>query len=281
MRDGRLLERAFDVSQKHVVWYMKNRRLDGEPPPTQPLEYGTPLYAWKSGEESGADNSPRFDGGAQFAALDLSCYLANECYVLQAMAQKLGYRELAKTWGVRGDAIAEAARRQLWDPERGFFFDRKGPGGEWIGVWSHTGFLPLWAGVATPEQAAKLKEHLVSKKFWTAAPVPSVARDDPNYKADMWRGPTWMNMNYLILRGLQRSGFAAEAAELRERTLAAVAEWYGKTGALYEFYDCDGQTAPGELDRKGRLASGQGDPVISDYGWTAAVYVDLLLRPKP
>jgi hypothetical protein len=281
MRDREFVQKSYDAVQKHIVWYMKTHRLDGEPPPEKPIEFGTPLYAWKSAEESGQENSPRFEGGAQFAAVDLSSYLAGECRALQEMAQRLGYRELAKTWGVRGEAIAEAARRQLFDKERGFFFDRKAPDGEWVNVWSSAGFLPMWAGIATPEQAARLKQHLVSKKFWTAMPVPSVARDDTNYKNDMWRGPAWANMNYLIWRGLKRYGFEKEAAELRAKTLAAVAKWYGQTGALYEFYDPDDKAPPATLERKGQRTGEGGTGNTPDYHWTATVYTDLLLRPKP
>jgi hypothetical protein len=280
MRDRDFLQKSFDAAQKHVIWYMKTHRLDGEPPPGKPIEHGVPLYAWKSAQESGQENSPRFDGGAQFAAVDLSCYLASECRALQEMAQRLGYRELAKTWGVRGDAVAEAACRQLWDKDRGFFFDRKAPDGEWVSVWSSAGLLPLWAGIATPEQAERLKDHLVGKKFWTATPVPSVARDDTNYGKDMWRGPAWVNMNYLIIRGLRRYDFNKEAADLRARTLAAVVKWYGQTGAMWEFYDADGETSPAALDRKGAAASG-GPTDIADYNWTAALYADMLLRPTP
>jgi len=281
MRDREFLQKSFDAAQKHVLWYMKTHRLDGEPPPEKPIEHGTPLYAWKSAEESGQENSPRFDNGALFAAIDLSSYLANECRVLQEMAQRLGYRELAKTWGVRADAVTEAARKQLWDDQRGFFFDRKGPDGAWVDVWSGAGFLPLWAGIATAEQAARLKEHLLGKKFWTAMPVPSVARDDPTYKKDMWRGPAWANMNYLIIRGLRRYGFEKEAADLRAKTLAGVAKWYGQTGAMYEFYDADDQTPPAALERKGQKTADGGVGNIADYFWTASVYTDLLLRPKP
>jgi hypothetical protein len=279
-RDREFLQKSFDAAQKHVTWYMRTHRLDGEPPPEKPLEHGTPLYAWKSAEESGQENSPRFDAGVQFAAVDLSSYLAGECRALQEMAQQLGYRELAKTWGLRADAVAEAARQQLWDNARGFFFDRKAPDGEWGGVWSSAAFLPLWAGLATPEQAARVKDHLLGKKFWTAMPVPSVARDDPNYKNDMWRGPAWANMNYLIIRGLQRYGFEKEAAELRARTLAGVAKWYGQTGALYEFYDADDQAPPATLARKDQKTADGGTGNIADYFWTASVYADLLLRPK-
>lgn len=281
MRDRPFLEKSFDAAQKHVVWYMKTRRLDGGPPPEKPLEYGTPLYAWKSPEESGAENSPRFEGGSQFAAIDLSCYLANECWTLQAMAQQLGFRELAKTWGVRGDAIADAARKHLWRADRGFFYDRKTADGEWIDVTTSAGLLALWSGVATAEQTAKIKTQLLDpKKFWTASPLPTVARDDPKYQKDMWCGPSWVTVNYLMIRGLQRAGMDREAKELAEKTLTGVASWYERTGCLYEFYDSDGTDAPVTLDRKGWKTSGSGYLTISDYNPTAALYVDLLLRAK-
>ena len=278
-RDREFLKRSFDAASKHVTWFMKKRRLEGEPPPNRPLEFGTPLYAWTNAEESGAENSPRFAGGAGFAAIDLSCYLVSECRALQNMAQRLGYGELAKTWGQRGDALAAAAGKHLWNAERGFFFDRKADG-EWGEVWSAAGLLPLWAGIATPDQAARLRDHVKGPKFRAPAGVTTVARDDPKFKKDMWAGPTWANVNYLVVRGLQRYGFEKEAADLRAATLDTVAKWYARTGCLYEFYDPDDQAPPAELARTGAAA---GDPraVIPDYAWTAAVYVDLLLRPKP
>ena len=279
-RDRQFLEKSFDAAQRHVTWFMTKRRLDGEPPPNKPMEHGTPLYFWQSAEESGAETSPRFEGGAAFAAVDLSCYLANECWTLQTMAQRLGYAELAKRWGIRGDAIAEAARKELWDNERGFYFDRKGPGGEWIDVWTYAGLLPLWSGIATPDQAARIKNHLLSKKFWTAMPVPTVARDDKAYKADIGRGPAAAHVNYLVIRGLQRFGYAKEDSDLREKTIAAIANWYGKTGVLFEYYDCDGETSPRELARTGSAAGSVASP-ITDYNPTAALYIDLLIRPKP
>jgi hypothetical protein len=278
MQDREFLEKSFDAVQKHVTWYMKKRRMDGEPPPTKSLEWGTPLYAWASAEEAGTEGSPRFKDGAAFAAVDLSCYLANECYALQMMAQRLGFGELAKTWGLRGDAIADAARRELWNSEQGFFFDRKGPGGEWLETWSYAGLLPMWAGVATPDQAARLKNHLLSKKFWTAAPVPTLATDDKAFKNSLWSGAVSLNVNYLVIRGLQRCGYAHEASEIREKTLDMVAENYRKTGVLWECYDPEGANSAAEVRR---TSPAGGATSIADYNWTAALFVDMILRPKP
>jgi len=112
-------------------------------------------------------------------------------------------------------------------------------------------------------------------------PVASVARDDPAFKKDMWSGAAWPTMNYLIIRGLQRYGYTKEAADLRQRTLEAIRQWYARTGALWEFYDPDGEAPPAQLDRNGRKTSGIGYAVLSDYNPTAAVFADLVLRPEP
>jgi hypothetical protein len=276
--DPKFLARSFDVVQKHVTWFLKKRRIGGEPPATQDLADGTPLYFWQSAEEAGVEASPRFKGGA-FAAVDLSCYLANECYALRTMAQTLGFGELAKTWGARGDSIAAAARKQLWDDQRGFFFDRTAADGEFLPTWSYAGFLPLWSGVATPDQAARVKNHLLSKKFWTELPVPVLATDDPAFKKDLWSGPVWMHVNYLIIRGLERYGFSREATEVRDKTLGTIAEDYRKTGTLWEYYDPSAEKLPSEMTRSG--GSGAATRPIGDYNKTAALYIDMILRPKP
>jgi len=39
----------------------------------------------------------------------------------------------------------------------------------------------------------------------------------------MWRGQTWVNINYLLIEGLARSGYTQLASELRSRTLDLIA----------------------------------------------------------
>ena len=281
-RDRSFLEHSHDAASRLVVWYMKKRRVGGEPPPEKSLEYGTPLYAWASAAESGRSGSPRFADGADFAAIDLSCYLADECRTLQHMAQALGFREIAKTWDRRASAIEAAARERLWDPDRGFFFDRRGPDGPWSDAWSSDAWLALWSGVATAEQAERLVAHLAAGgKFAAPLPVPTVPRDDPAYARAVWCGPTSPAMNALLVRGLERYGHAAEAARLRAQTIESVAQWYGRTGVLYEFYDADGTAAPTTLTRSVPPAPNAPAQVIGDYLPTAAALADLMLAPGP
>jgi neutral trehalase len=137
----------------------------------------------------------------------------------------------------------------------------------------------MFAGIADTQQAQALRDHLANPNtFGAPTPLPSVSLDSGRYSKDMWRGPMWINMNYLTVRGLRRYGFNTEAEHLKELSLQAVQRWYEEEGCLFEFYDSLGITSPRGLDRKQRLSTGQGMAPISDYHWTAALTAALLLE---
>ena len=118
-----------------------------------------------------------------------------------------------------------------------------------------------------------VKALLDEKRFWTKLPVPSISKDSPYYEKDMWRGCSWLNLNYFILRGLYRYGHTDVADELRERTLSTVLKWYQATGNIFEFYDADDEVCPFYLKRKGEQPEKPDYRVhvhaITDYNWSA------------
>ena len=54
-------------------------------------------------------------------------------------------------------------------------------------------------------------------------PVPSVAMTEPNFRPNerflIWRGPTWININWMLVHGLRKHGFNDEAGDLARRTI--------------------------------------------------------------
>ena len=82
--------------------------------------------------------------------------------------------------------------------------------------------FPLYAGVPDEAQARRLvDEHLLApERFGPSARAPwavtTVAKSSPAFDPrNYWRGPVWININWFLIRGLERCGLEAEAADLR------------------------------------------------------------------
>ena len=288
--DRSFLEAAFPHLMGYLEWDIANRR------PTDKW-----LFAWESGDESGMDNSPRFDSKESFYAIDFSAFMAHECEHVALIARALGRDGASTLWTDRHRTIVDATNAELWDEETGFYFDKYLDGTS-TGVKSESGFLPLLAGVCDDSQSRQLIEHLRNEdEFWRPFPVPSVSADSPTYGDDMWRGPVWINYNWMIIRGLERTARGlssvdcprptdaqtrgqctkdsprALAEELKQRTLTEISRWYHTEGCIFEFYDAEGRVSPLKLDRKGHKQDPKRMACIADYNWSAAAFVDLAM----
>jgi putative isomerase len=203
--------------------------------------------------------------------------MVNEMQTLVRIALISDRFDEAAQWQEQAEALAALINERMWDEATGFYYDLRADGTR-LPLKTVVGFLPLWAGIASEEQAGRLMEHLLDpREFACELPVPTVALDEPSFSDDMWRGPTWINTNFLVIRGLRRHGLDDEADDLRARTLREIQRWYEQTGAIYEYYDNFAQTEPGLLHRKGGVGEkgGYGVGTIRDYGWSAALYVAL------
>ena len=259
---------------RYLEWMRLNRDKNGNGLPEW-LMGGDPRC--RSGE-SGLDNSPRFDGAVQLDAVDFGSFLCSDYQCLAAIAERLGDKATQKACVARAERISTAVNNVLWAEHAEFYLDRDFDG-NFVDVKAVSGFMPLFAGIADAEQADALRKHLNNPDTFDAPlPVPSVALDSGFYCKDMWRGPTWMNTNYLVYCGLRRYGFDEEAACLREKSLRAVRKWYEREGCFFEFYDSLDITCPRDLDRKQQLSLGTGITPITDYHWTAATAAAWMLE---
>ena len=152
---------------------------------------------------------------------------------------------------------SEASLEQLWDESAGQYFSRSFVSNKLIEEPSIATLMPLYSGVITKERAERLLDLLKNpKKFSPRWPVPSVPLDSSFYDPfKYWQGPSWINTNWLIIDGLNRSGYEAEAKVLKDRTLEMVA----KSG-MYEYFN------PGNAEPAG----------AANFSWTAALTIDLL-----
>ncbi|MEV8632051.1 glycogen debranching protein [Streptosporangium sp. NPDC051023] len=219
---------------------------------------------------SGLDDSPIWDNGPRAEPPDLNSYLALQADRLGDIAEALGRTEEAETWRERAVEHVELLVARRWNGSRFVTLskaDRRtaAPGREVAEVEVATRtpleLMPLFTGRLPEEIAQQLVADLLSPSFWAERPVPTVAFDDPDFDPDaMWRGPVWLNVNYLLIEGLRRSGFAEVADELTRRTLAMV----NAGGGLYEYWN------PLTGARAARATVG--------FGWSSALFLDLAVR---
>jgi glycogen debranching enzyme len=222
-------------------------------------------------DESGEDNSPRFDGALHVPSdITLPDHLARrlelvdanrDCNFDAAVCMKRHFwvkdvpfqailienlRMLAHIAAVLEEAEGEhfaklqidlvtaAMRERLFDTAAGVFWSAAGDNYAPLKVatWAH--FAPLFADLYTPEEAAKAVRELFSEdSFWSPHGVRTVSKKEESYRADgYWRGSVWMAPHWFIYKGLVRYGFTKEAARIREASEALL-----ENAGFSEYFD--------------------------------------------
>lgn len=151
----------------------------------------------------------------------------------------------------------EKTFEELWDPYSSQYYSRDFITHRLLKVPSIATLLPLYAGTIDKERAKQLLRQLENEQaFGPAWPVPSVPVNSFWFHPKgYWQGPTWINTNWLIIKGLEQYGFKEHADALRESTIEMV-----KKSGMSEYFD--------PLTGEGVGAA--------NFSWTAALTIDLL-----
>ncbi|MDE3090236.1 MAG: glycogen debranching protein, partial [Chloroflexota bacterium] len=209
---------------------------------------------------SGADDNPLWDAGMPVDSPDLNTYLVMQLDALADIAEIIGERADAAKWRAQADQLTQRMVKYFWDERAGLFWAKRDQ--QPVHVLTPFNLYPLLTGRLTRAMNDRLVAHLLSpEEFWTRFPMPSVAKNDPQYNPEqMWRGPTWANINYLFIDGLARCGYPDLARDLRERTLDLLMTH----DDIFEYYNPETGEPPSHAARF--------------FGWSAAVFVDLAIQ---
>lgn len=185
---------------------------------------------------------------SNFESIDLNCMLVMEAKSLEKMAKLLHLSKDANNWKKDYEKRTVLINKTFWDPKTEFYynvnakdnsftFKKKGD----LKRKEIIGFMPLWAGVASEDQAASLVKHLTdTSSFWRRYGVPSLSADDPYYESrGYWNGPVWVQWNYLIERGLLDYGYKEIASDLVSKVMENMINVLKSNHELWEFYDPD------------------------------------------
>ncbi|MGB6152113.1 MAG: trehalase family glycosidase [Pricia sp.] len=128
---------------------------------------------------------------------------------------------------------------------------------------SSSSFSPLFADIPDAEKASILVKTMMDKfggddKYLCASFDPTNDRYDPR---KYWRGPVWINMNWMLYYGLKNYGFDEVAERIKNDSIELIAR-----DGFFEYFDCRKEN--GEEKRTGY---GGGN-----FSWSAALLIDFL-----
>ena len=165
----------------------------------------------------------------------------------------------------RAQKTARAMNEKLWDEEHSTYLDFDLTSNRLLEVYVAPNFVPLYAGIPDEEQARRMVDSLENTGFGLSdeslTPVPSYDRYGfAFFPTRYWRGPVWANMNWFLMRGLERYGYKKQGERLR-KTIVSLCKEQG----FYEYYDPT-------------TGFGHGSDLFS---WTAALFLDVVLEDLP
>jgi hypothetical protein len=155
---------------------------------------------------------------------------------------------------------AAAINTKLWNDEHAIYFDYDMKKEKLIEAHVASGFTPLYAHIPDENRAQRMGENLNTHCFCHlskgSAAIPSYDEQQPGYSpSGYWRGPIWINLNWLIYRGLESYNLNQYASYVR----SAIIELPKRYG-FCEYYDAE----------VGRCLGAK------NFSWSAALALDVL-----
>ncbi|PVV04350.1 hypothetical protein BB560_001152 [Smittium megazygosporum] len=228
-------------------------------------------YRWRGRTEnhtfaSGFDDYPRsLNVNEHELHLDLASWVAFTARSLSEIAEILEFDQESIEFKKDYTDIYKNLIELHWNKKEKMFCDLAVNGNgesEYVCHKGYVSLLPMLLGLLSPD--SEYLKHTISliksKELWTDFGIRSLSNKSPYYEADenYWRGPIWINMNYLILHSLFNNYMMADGPlkhesrilyrDLRENIIGTVCNSFIKTGFFYEQYNQNtGQVLPQEV----------------------------------
>ena len=217
--------------------------------------------------ESGFDTSFRFgpfSGSTEvYAPVCLNSLLFKYEEDMAHFATLLGRKSEANEWTRRAQMRRTAMNKYLWDAKAGTYHDYDFVQGKRSSYAFLTMFYPLWAGVASRQQAAAVRAHLGLFERGGGLQTSDVV------SGVQWDAPFgWAPITWLAVAGLEKNGFHGDARRIARKFRATVLENFGRDGTIREKYNVVNGSANVQV-AAGYKSNGVG------FGWTNAVYLML------
>jgi alpha,alpha-trehalase len=183
---------------------------------------------------------------------------------LEQISRWLGHTDDAERWSKRAEERVRLITKYLWNAEMGLFFDFNFVTKQVSDYKYASTFYPLWAGLATPEQAKAVLSNL--KMFEQPGGLP-MSTVESGAQWDLPYG--WGNIEMLSIEGLRRYGDNGDADRVSYDFLSNVAENFRRDGEIREKYNVVTRSSQAHAELGYHMN-------VVGFGWTNAAFLELL-----
>ncbi|KAF9533425.1 glycoside hydrolase [Crepidotus variabilis] len=253
------LKDIYKPLKRHYDWFRRTQR-------GQIKQYGrkarsrTEAYRWRGRSEqhvltSGMDDYPRGPPHAGELHMDLISWVAFFSKTMREIAAFVGEKDDEATFTAVEKAVLENLEDLHWNEEEKMYCDLGVNEEDDSYFVCHRGYLsvfPLLLELLEP--SSPHLGHILDllhdpKHLWSPYGIRSLSASHPEFGQgeNYWKGPIWIQMNYLALRALHKTYAAQEGPyqqkaqliykELRKNVIDNVVKEYERTGYVWEQYD--------------------------------------------
>ena len=218
--------------------------------------------------ESGWDMTPRFNRKAlNYLPVDLNALLYKYESDFARVSRILGDEVAAVKWYGQAQERARVMNELMWDSVRGLYYDYDYVRKHRSHVNSLAAYFPMWAGMVDEHQAALLVKSLrLFEHKGGLATTDSLHVRGPmlEHMPTQWAYPNgWANLHFIVVQGLERYGYHAEAKRIAMKWLRNNLSWFNVHGEFIEKYNV---VNPSKMPVQGVY------PTQKGFGWTNAVF---------
>jgi alpha,alpha-trehalase len=222
----------------------------------------------RSMRESGFDVSFRFGpfGSAthHYAPVCLNSLLFKTEKDMEKISLWLERPADAAKWKKRAEDRKKLINRYLWDEKQGMFFDYDFQSGKVSSYRYATTFYPLWAGLATAQQAKSVATNL---KMFEQPGGLAMSTEDTGAQWDLPYG--WGNIEMLAVAGLRNYNDHADADRIAYEFLSMVSENFRRDQNIREKYNVVTRSSEAHVEMGYQMN-------VVGFGWTNAAFLELL-----
>jgi alpha,alpha-trehalase len=222
----------------------------------------------RSMRESGFDVSFRFGafGSAthHYAPVCLNTLLYKTEKDLEQISRWLGHADDAERWSKSAEQRKKLITKYLWNQDQGLFFDFNFMTKQMSDYKYASTFYPLWAGLATPEQAKAVARNLKAFEQPGGLPMSTV---ESGAQWDLPYG--WGNIEMIAIDGLRRYKDIGDADRVSYDFLSTVAENFRRDKEIREKYNVVTRSSEAHAELGYQMN-------VVGFGWTNAAFLELL-----